>query len=366
VALLLWGLVALSYGRLRWAALAAGLAAVCRPEGGILLLIWGLRWFQSRRKDALAAALAAAMPVVWLAFSFPYYGTPVPHSLVAKSAPLYAISSTEATAAVLGRLVRWTGLAAAGPVAPTAGILLTLGITIAAALSAARPGAPGGGDARRLVLVLLAWTLVYTRPGVRLFGWYLPMLWVPWMCLVIVGACATLPAGSRATRVLIAALASLAVSLYPLGMLMGLAQGAGPLPYETAYRQRVVAYRGAAEWLAARAPADATVMACEIGALGYYSGAHMFDAGALVTPSALSYLPIPAEERTSPLTGAIRLVALHEVQPDYIVVTPAHLTDRTRRDFWFVAHYAETYSAAVANATEAVERVIVYTRVSGA
>ncbi len=364
VALILWGLVALSYGRMRGAALAAGLACVCRPEGGILGVLWVLRWLGQPRKDWPAALLAAAAPVAWLAFSIPYFGSPVPHSLVAKSAPLYAISSADAMAAVIAQLVTWTGLLGAGNVAPIAGVLAPLGITALAVLASTRPGASHARDARHLAVVLVAFVAVYTRPGVRLFAWYLPMLWVPWVGLMVLGACALLPARRRVVTILAALLTCALVAGHPLVEFAGLLRAGDSLPVETTYRLRVAAYREAAGWLAAGAAPGATVMASEIGALGYYWGGHVYDAAALVTPAALEYLPIPPEERTSPLTGAIRLVAVRAVQPDYIVVMPAHMTPLTQDDPWFVGHYAAVASLPVPQAREEEERVVVYARLS--
>lgn len=43
------------------------------------------------------------------------------------------------------------------------------------------------------------------------------------------------------------------------------------------------------EWCRAHVPADATILASDIGAIGYFSGARIYDANGLVWPAALSY-----------------------------------------------------------------------------
>src|SRR6185436_2567903 len=83
-------LYAVAAGRLAAAGCAAGLAALVRPEGLVLLpllLLAGLllpgRVPPWRR--LLAVALAAAVLGVWAVFAVGYFGSPVPQSIVAKA-----------------------------------------------------------------------------------------------------------------------------------------------------------------------------------------------------------------------------------------------------------------------------------------
>jgi hypothetical protein len=68
-------------------------------------------------------------------------------------------------------------------------------------------------------------------------------------------------------------------------------------------RLRVDGYEWAALWMNKHFPQGTTVAAPEIGALGYYWKGRVLDACGLVSPEALPFLPVPADQRDSPFEG---------------------------------------------------------------
>lgn len=82
--------------------LAAAGAALLRPEGVlVLILVPAVGWWLRRRWRI--EAVSALIPVVaWLAWSWWYFGSPVPQSLLAKAAVSHGAGS-KATALALGR-----------------------------------------------------------------------------------------------------------------------------------------------------------------------------------------------------------------------------------------------------------------------
>ncbi|HVP56826.1 MAG TPA: hypothetical protein VMU02_01915, partial [bacterium] len=79
-------LVLLERRRLGWVSLILALSALVRPEGvfwaGAVSLVALLQGARPKPKQLLPAAIVAA---AWLAFSIPYYGSPIPYTVKAKS-----------------------------------------------------------------------------------------------------------------------------------------------------------------------------------------------------------------------------------------------------------------------------------------
>jgi hypothetical protein len=82
------------------------------------------------------------------------------------------------------------------------------------------------------------------------------------------------------------------------------------------------------KWLAQNTPPDAVIASHDVGAIAYFSGRRVLDTTGLITPRALTFLPVgvPADE------GVQRF--LEQVRPDYMVMLPnwyPHLAQQ--RDF---------------------------------
>ncbi len=369
-ALALGGLAAQASARPRLGALLVGLCAISRPEGLLVGLVWGVGWLArqpgrpaGRAWDWPAAALAALPLAVWCLGATLYYGTPVPHSLVAKNAPLYLISAGVAALTYLAAFSRWSVPAPLAEASAPIAILIAL-LTLVSALWVLLRwrGARQRALWARVALLTSFIAILYSTRGLRLFDWYLPLPWLLWLGFLL-GAAATLRACARwrsawiptALLILLAA----APTLYDLGCW---ALSGERLPERTPYRTRIMAYAEAGRIARALAAPGDALMASEIGALGYAYGGYVYDTAGLVSPAALAHLPIPLEERPGPLTGAVRLGFAQAYVPAFIVAMPGYLERTLAPSPWFAEHYEQAAEVALEETMEAGGTVQIWRR----
>jgi len=354
IALAIGAFWALAYQRSRLAAILAGLSLLARPEGAFVVGIWGLSWLLRKgRRDWLAPLLVAWPLAGWVIFATPYYGTPVPHSLIAKSAPLYVLPRGEAAAYIMAQLSRWGWLQRPMAFAPRPGALVTF-VILALSLHglSVSPGArQRAGWAPPIMLVSVI--ALYALANTLVFQWYLPMIWVFWALVIVTG----LPhfgvwiadrarwVSTLRRRMLVGILTFLGlvvVAHVQLGDFVVLWRAGRILnpSVATPDRMRVEAYRQAAMWLNDMASATATAAAPEIGAFGFYFRGHIYDACGLVSPQALPFLPVPADERLHGAVGAIGTAFVRATRPDYVVTLPYFSSKSIDRDAWFQANYS--------------------------
>jgi 4-amino-4-deoxy-L-arabinose transferase-like glycosyltransferase len=85
------------------------------------------------------------------------------------------------------------------------------------------------------------------------------------------------------------------------------------------------------QWLAANTPTGATVACQDVGAIGYFSGRHIFDLIGLVTK----------EMRGRPLDGENFMAFFRDYRPDYLVIFPAAFPGLRNAPFLGVVQYAD-------------------------
>ncbi len=247
-----------SRGRWPWRALAVGLAPAA----------------------AAAAALTAA------------YGSPLPHSVVAKRLayampPGHALVRLEET--VLDTLVAY-----ATPVAPAL-IVLAAAVALALVLAFGRR-AVANPPVLAFALFGGAYFLAFAFANPLVFTWYRPPLALA-TAFVTVACAARLPRPAcAAAAVLLATAACIHVATFR--------------PYDPSGREDV--YARAASLLGL-GPED-TVAAPEIGALGWATRARVLDTVGLVSPAALQWLDRPLDEG-----GAIPPRLLRETRANALV-----------------------------------------------
>jgi len=293
VALVLAGLVAFTAGddpgARRFAGLPASvwwaLAALARPECGLLLVLWSLLLIPGRGLSAgFVTALRRVGPGAivlgaWLVFARAYFGTFWPNTLAAKAAGgagiAYTLEQLERQAAIVGA---------------TDGVLVLA--LVAATLAGLR-----GGRRPRLTAAALPWAwlvavpLLYALRGVPVLSRYLvPLLpvlgWLAWRALD--GAPAAAPRRVVWAGALVAALA-LAQNLYAWARVVR-----PQVDSFSAGMQRSLVPWG--RWFAEHTPAGTVIAAPDIGALGYYSQRRVVDLAGLVTPAMVPELERMSEE----------------------------------------------------------------------
>lgn len=313
-----------------WASFMAGVVMLIRPDGiflaGSVLGAIGLAWVRRPSAWPWREMVAFAIGVVpWFVTATLFYGSPIPHSLIAKQA--------------------------GGQIAPPFTALGPLLIQLRALLPFSLPPVRLGDgliiEALRALLPIAlcglgTLALLRRHPQVWVIGVYLAGFvsafaisnpyWYPWYQtpltplyqVLILSACYLWPPVTRPP--LRVALPLIAFALLALPQLSRL----NLLPWETPQRppltlnptyvnkQREADYRLLAQMLRPAALAGRVVAIQEIGAFGYEYPGPIFDVGGLVSPRALDYFHYLHD--LPPGSGfAMPRQMLFEVQPEWFV-----------------------------------------------
>jgi len=260
--------------RYRWAALIAGATAIMRLDGvavgGALFLAYLLH---QRRLPWPAIGIYAISLLPWALFALLYFGSPIPHSLVAKQGHLKVYGHS--------RYWIWETLFTNQYGAPTT-LLAMLPIGLLRVFR--RNGLAQGWTT--IVIWLVAYLVAYTLVGIDFYEWYAVPAYPVLAIFVGIGL-----------HTLWAALADwLSDQRWP--RLAGYVSAAMILYWFIAYGQHVYAsvtsFQGyltnvegprnrAGQWLQAHTAPDATVYAGAIGHVGYFANRYLFDGAGLVT-----------------------------------------------------------------------------------
>jgi len=108
-ALTLWALYAVSCEWYTVAALLSGLSCLARPEGVLVAATCAVAWLVHGRRNVVRYVLALCLPVLfWLVFAQTYFGTVVPHSIIAKARPLYPLPRGAGLEQMVDQITAWT------------------------------------------------------------------------------------------------------------------------------------------------------------------------------------------------------------------------------------------------------------------
>ena len=372
------GAVALALrGRLPSAAAAAGLAAVTRPEGLVTVLPVAILWWRAGRpRPAVCAGALLAPGLVWTIIAAAYFGSPVPHSLVAKAAPLYELPVAYAFLSVVAWTGRWTvPLGFADPAPLRDGLAFLLAQAAAVALVAEPTARRANGWAPALALNALIFFYAVTNP--QMFDWYAAAVFPFWLIVLAAGlpALARLLSPGRARSparfgarfdARFGARLGAGAAWAVVGIATALALGgwaAGRLdPAHEALRLRTLGYRDAALRLNALAPASATVAAAEIGALGWFWHGRILDGCGLVSPQAIPFLPVPAAARPDFRTSPIPAGLVEGERPEFVVSMPLFVATTLQRSREFMRDYRLIAEVPLPKRVWGADAVLVYRR----
>ncbi|MEL6347388.1 MAG: hypothetical protein AAFV53_30010 [Myxococcota bacterium] len=310
MALSLWATVT---GRLHLAAAASALLVLTRIDG----IAWaGLIALENARRHGwrvlLAAALGAAILAPWLIWATLHWGTPIPHSAIAKDAIQPAVLDYDLLSpGAFAKWARW-GLppsAASWARLPMGWILFGFGAWWAVKNRSALwvPAA--------FAVVFPA--LFYLRHGPR-FGWYLmPPAWAGvvvgflglWAGLEMLKAERRRPVGVLVGAVMLLSFVGLGVRKVSI--------------IQTLQENEVGLRQAVGEWLNEVSPADATIAMEAIGYQGYYADRAVIDIAGLVSPEVVA---IAREDGASHAIFNRIVVDLHP----YAVVLRAHEVEENR------------------------------------
>jgi hypothetical protein len=303
------------------ATIAIAFLALCRIDG----LIWGglviaATLLSNYRRPLRQAVSFGAVVVPWVLFSWLYFGSPMPNSMIAKGVirpgregllmdPVHfsRLSRFYLSGTTLG-MDRWV-------------ILISVTLLVLGVIAVFR--------ARRLELSLLpvfpaVYVVLMYIGRAPMFQWYLaPMLLC---CLFLMGlgvgqAVVWTGVRERRGRIKAVALACLAAAALPR-----VADEVRTLPrrvrHTKLFQENEFGLRRAVGlWLREHTPRDTSVAMEAIGYQGYYSERRVIDMAGLVTPRVIEY---------NAGTGSNGLVFKHittELRPDYIVLRSFEVAD---------------------------------------
>jgi hypothetical protein len=304
------GRLALVFGGLMWT----------RPDAFVLagaILVPHLVFREQRDSPASArwgavvrgALLGGLIYLPWFAWAWWYYGTPVPHTIIAKGAVTPPLQLSQLL------LMPWRIVSRADQLfLPTyqafggwPGVVVALGraLSIIANFAWLVPGWSRTGRRASLTVFIGAFYL----NSIIAFPWYVP----PWTALAIIalawGWDALMTAGNLAAVRTLARLSALVVIILYIGVLAGVA-------WQMRVQQRVVedgVRRPIGEWLRAHAAPDDTVFLEPLGYIGYFSQLKTYDFPGLSSPEVVAQVRSGARDYSS---------VIERLRPRWVVLRP--------------------------------------------
>lgn len=331
--------------RPRATAALAALALLTRPEALIAIsllagnvLLDAIRSkgqsLRTARFDAILIFVALVLP--WFVFATYYFGSPVPGSIAAKGVA-YQLPAEQALVNFLqAGVVMFSGEGSFHPIAAMLLIAVYIALFALGALSAIRKERRAGPLFGFAILYLAA----YVIANPLIFRWYI----VPPLPILILGIALgwdtithTLRSAA-ATRWAFGAGAAIAIWSSIGGWWIPDHGPTLPAP-RMAYIKLELTYLQAADRLRGDANAETLIAAGDIGAIGYATGARIYDTLGLITPDARRYYPVPPGALVPPLPYAIPAQLILDAQPDFIVIVEAYGRNTFLQDSGFQAQY---------------------------
>ena len=331
--------------------LLAALALLTRPDALILVgpLMLQRLWRALRKGERLQAGELIAFfapTLAWLLFATLYFGSPIPHSVTAKTAA-YQLPGT---AALIRLLQHYATLFHQHYFLGTAGI--AVGLVLFSALEVIG-GVYVWKHAPRLrawVLYPLLYLAVFAVANPLIFRWYLTPPLPALFLLTFAGAerlLERLPRREKAGAAAGRQILTILLLALPLGSLLNawtLHPDHGPdrpAP-EMAFIQLELLYQQAAErMLPEMSAGDAHVAdvlaAGDVGVLGYVTRAAILDTVGLNSPQTLRYYPLPDEAYV--INYAVSTDLILDEEPDWVVILEVYGRNTLLQD----ARFAERY-----------------------
>ena len=254
--------------RLIAASLLGALAAMIRPEGVLMLPILVCLHVRSVRAAMRLIAPASVLGATYIAVLTWYFGSPIPNSVLAK-ADLYA--------GVGG----WSRILeiVAGSFAPSWPMLALCPLAAFGCYRCLR----AEGPARAFSILALLMTAAYIAARPMMFNWYYQA--------VLTADCLWLGAGAACVLQAAAPVVGLSFDRHRRAVLLATASlviiGVGLAAYHMgSSRIRANLYGRMNAWARRSANPGTTILACDIGCIGYVSKARILDTGGLVWPEA--------------------------------------------------------------------------------
>lgn len=334
-------------------------ACFTRLELSALLLVLLGENFLFRRISLREAALTIVLSALpFIAFELIFYGTLLPQTVRAKS-QIYALTSSEvltfAAAGMLGKFVFFQF--------PLLVLLFFTLLTIVAiyfCLFHLQAPEYAARDQRNLLYIAggLFVFLGYLGKSVYIFPWYVPLYLLPIYFGLLFAA---FTKNSWTVRIFVLILLLPQLFVFSRGLVGGLSSPVYFDEYEGGVRAQE--YRKIGEELRSSC-AECTVLAAEIGALGFGFQGKVVDAAGLASPEALQFHPKIRSARRNQLGGSIPTELVRLIRPDIIVGMESFLTEVSASDL-ITMYSKESKKLPFLNQSEAESKLVVLRKKSG-
>jgi hypothetical protein len=210
-------------------------------------------------------------------------------------------------------------------------------------------GREGGGRALPALLYPWAYAAVFAATNMLIFRWYLAPPLPPYFLGIVAGAWVV--AGGVASALRRASMQGVIFAVF-VAVWLGLSLNAWtlhpshgpdrPAP-EMAFIELELRYEEAGRLLkeAYGVTADTVVAAGDIGAVGFYSSATIFDTIGLVTPGTTDYYPVDEHILVEGVNYAIPPALVLDEMPDFLVVVESYVRLGLMQDPAFTAAYGD-------------------------
>lgn len=324
------------------AAFTAGLSLVTRPDALILIALlvferireaWRRRQFGARYPSVGVNEVAAfIIPVAtWAIFASIAYGSPIPQSIVAKTAAYHLPAEAGFVRLLQHFATPFLEDLVFGPAAVAVGIVVYLVLFGLGAMDTVRRKA----EAWPVFAYPAAYFLAFSIANPLIFRWYLaPPL--PAFFLGVFLGIVRLAADLRRPA-LAWAFGAAAVILSLNGWTLRPDNGPSRPAPEMAFVRLEEIYTEVAQHLKEVVRPGDVVAAGDIGAIGYFSQARILDLLGLISPNIVGYYPLPDEAYV--INFAVSADAIDDLRPDYVVILEVYGRATILQDARFLRAY---------------------------
>lgn len=315
------------------AAILSGIAFLARPDTLLLPILFAFHQiFWLKRFPIRESFLSFITTGPWLIFSGFYFGSPIPHSIIAKSTA-YILDSRHATATILGYMAMRTPSGNLGwpPWLIGLSLLIFLWLFIIGSISIIKK------SSRSVIMVLfpVLYILGLMIANPLLFLWYYPPFIVLFNSLIIIGLYSLV----RGARSLIPAfVTALFVILLLFAEWRALDQPKEGLAVNL--RDHESLYERVAIILMEEIDEGSSIAMPEIGVLGYsFPESRVIDIVGLVSPEVMKYLhKSPLEGQT--FSPVIPIDLILDLDPDYVLSLEVFIRPTLLKSDAFFARYS--------------------------
>lgn len=326
-----------------WAATTAAFAALTRPEGVLLLLVMGALYiFLYHQMPWRMIGISLLIGLPWLLFATLYFGSPLPHAMIAKRST-YALPPLTALRSLLDYLVDYTF--------PLAGVALVRSLKygclimmflLAVVTELSRKKQLYQQTFVALWLFPALYLALYAVANPPVWEWYALPIVVPAIILTSSGLFYGMRVALRSLGITVRILPGIFVALL---MIVGSA-GAVEIRHTLSTDVRIgreLIYKAIAQQLSHHVSIQTKVAAPEIGALGYYlPTAVILDTQGLVSPISIRHQQMMQGEGM--VNGSVPLSLIVEELPEFIVAPESLIRYSLLDSQWFSTNYHQIMS----------------------